>query len=99
MYDNDRSDVAAFRELAQLIRALGDEMDGWRRRAQAAETRLRELEPDGEPGGGSEAGEALTLVEENEQLRSRIDVARDRTRTLADRMRFLRQQLDSEGQR
>ncbi|HEY9449718.1 MAG TPA: hypothetical protein VIQ60_08180 [Gemmatimonadaceae bacterium] len=44
MSDSERPDIAAFRELEQLIRSLGDEMSAWRRRAHEAESRLKEAE-------------------------------------------------------
>ena len=40
-FDNERPDLAAFRELEALIRALGEEMAGWRRRALQAESQLK----------------------------------------------------------
>ena len=39
-----RPDLAAFRELDTLVRNLGDQLAGYRRRALAAELRVRELE-------------------------------------------------------
>ncbi|MDQ6886358.1 MAG: hypothetical protein M3068_03600 [Gemmatimonadota bacterium] len=94
MSDPERPDIHAFHELEQLIRALGDEMAGWRRRAQQAEAKLKEVAPAparGEGRGGREAG-GSPLERENAALRARLEAARRRTRTLLDRMRFLRQQ-------
>lgn len=39
-----RSDLAAFKELETLVRNLGDQLAGYRRRALSAESRVRELE-------------------------------------------------------
>ena len=39
-----RPDLAAFRELDTLVRNLSDQLAGYRRRALAAESRVRELE-------------------------------------------------------
>ena len=93
-----RPDLEALRELEQLIRALGDEMAGWRRRAHEAEARLKEVESSGvraaPSGNGSSALEA-----ENRELRRRLEAARERTRALLDRLRFLRQQHESEAER
>ncbi len=154
-----RPDVAALRELDALVRHLGDQLAGYRRRALAAEARVRDLEaalqasrregdalrlaadaatgqagqiraerdalaaelaevrvavaaaavaasaprhgaeaataPDvtsrGSPGAAGNGREAL--LRENEALRARLAEARDRTRQLMDRVRFLRQQL------
>ncbi|HET7586112.1 MAG TPA: hypothetical protein VFK13_14455 [Gemmatimonadaceae bacterium] len=46
MSDSERPDLAAFRELEQLVQAMADEMATLRRRAQAAEARLRQTELD-----------------------------------------------------
>jgi hypothetical protein len=103
--DHDRPDLEAFRELEQLIRALSEEMDGWRRRAQVAESRLRELEAEAGlgPGGNGPAASPddrqAALEHENRELRSRIDLARARTYQLLERMRFLRQQLEAGAER
>ena len=90
MSDSERPDLAAFRELEQLIHALGEEMASWRRRAHEAESRLRALTGDGAPvaskGGHSD------LERENDELRRRLTAAQQRTKQLLDRMRFLRQQ-------
>ena len=119
MSDSARPDLAAFRELEQLIRALGDEMAAWRRRAHEAESRLKATETRlarvaAQPAG-SAAGAAPTptpapaaaahaapsgasgqlvaaLQRENQELRLRLEAARQRTRQLLDRVRFLRQQ-------
>lgn len=101
MSDNDRPDLAALQEMEQLIRALGDEMAGWRRRAQAAENRLRELGVEGGQPRPAVEGDNRdgALESENQELRSRIEVARTRTTVLAERMRFLRQQLETGSQR
>ena len=120
MSDSARPDLAAFRELEQLIRALGDEMAAWRRRAHEAESRLKATEtrlariaaePAGAASGaapapiaaspaaagqGTPSGASGQLVaalqRENQELRLRLEAARQRTRQLLDRVRFLRQQ-------
>jgi predicted nucleic acid-binding Zn-ribbon protein len=88
--DNERPDLAAFRELAHLIGQLGEEMAGWRRRAQTAEARVKELEAGSTPAKGSR--HAASLERENAELRARLDAASDRVKHLLDRTRFLRQQ-------
>lgn len=96
MSDSARPEAIAFRELEQLVRHLGDELAGFRRRALLAESRLRELESeDAQP----EMKEQLVLSErvtqlehENAVLRGRLDSATARTRQMLDRVRFIRQQ-------
>lgn len=125
MSDSARPDLAAFRELEQLIRALGDEMAAWRRRAHEAESRLKAAEArlakqgaqpaqaagDSGTSATSAAAAAATraaptassnqlvaaLQRENQDLRLRLETARQRTRQLLDRVRFLRQQHQMGG--
>lgn len=103
MSDSERPDAAAFAELEQVIRALGDEMAGWRRRAHEAEAHLKALETQPSDGGsrGERApatgaadadGNVAALRAENRELRERLETARQRTRVLLQRLRFLRQQ-------
>ncbi len=120
MSDSARPDLAAFRELEQLIRALGDEMAAWRRRAHEAEARLKAnearlarqsadrlaSEPAAAarpataagataapaPSAATESQVVAALRRENQDLRLRLEAARQRTRQLLDRVRFLRQQ-------
>jgi hypothetical protein len=82
---------AAFGELEFLVYNLGEELATFRRRAHAAEARLKSL--GSTPGGDASAEERVAaLEEENERLRSRLARAGERTRTMLDRVRFLRQQ-------
>lgn len=90
MSDSERPDLAAFRELAHLIGQLGEEMAGWRRRAQTAEARVKELEAGSTATKGSR--HVASLERENAELRARLDAASDRVKHLLDRTRFLRQQ-------
>ena len=116
MSDNERPDLAAFQELEQLIRVLGDEMAAWRRRAHEAEARTRELEarlareagssaaavPRAAPefaAGGVGGGANAELIRENQELRMRLEAARQRTKLLLDRLRFLRQQHELGAER
>ncbi len=98
MSDSERPALEALHELELLIRALGDEMAGWRRRAHEAEARLKELEGGGQRAAFSGNG-AAALEAENRELRRRLDAARERTRALLDRLRFLRQQHETEAER
>jgi hypothetical protein len=103
MSDNVRPETVAFRELEALVRHLGDELAGFRRRALVAEARLRELE-------GSEAEPMMEqqrhlsdrctqLEHENAALKGRLDSATVRTRQLLDRVHFIRQQTQANGDR
>ena len=86
--------ASAYRELEVLVRHLTDELASFRRRALAAEARLREHEqaapavadlPDA-------AARVAALERENAELRRRVEQAGTRTRQLLERVRFLRQQ-------
>ena len=100
-----RPATIAFAELETLVRHLGEELAFFRRRALDAERRLRELtaHPPGPAGGtvpgstpAAPAGElrdrVAALETENATLRDRLAEAAERTRALADRVRFVRQQ-------
>lgn len=92
------ADVQAFTELELLVRNLGEELSGFRKRAHAAEARLQSIATRG--GGGDAAAEerVAQLEAENAKLRSRLAEASERTGKVLDRIRFLRQQHD-EGAR
>ena len=112
-----RPDEAAFHELQFLVRNLVEELAGFRRRALAAESRLRDVEALQPPSGnGAHAGEGAPaaapafppgalasrlaeLERENANLRARLESAADRTRRMLDRVRFLRQQHATAGER
>lgn len=106
-----RPDEAAFHELQFLVRNLVDELAGFRRRALAAESRLRELEaqapasgngaaaPDGVAPPPASAARVAELEGENAMLRARLESAADRTRRMLERVRFLRQQHAAAGER
>src|SRR4029079_19670096 len=96
MSDSERPEALAFRELEQLVRHLGDELAGFRRRALVAEARVRELAVEGSQPGGREQrelGDQLTKLEhDNAVLRGRLESATARTKAILDRVRFIRQQ-------
>ena len=96
MSDSERPEALAFRELEQLVRHLGDELAGFRRRALVAEARVRELEVAGSQPGVKEQrelGDQLTRLEhDNAVLRGRLEAATARTKAMLDRVRFIRQQ-------
>jgi hypothetical protein len=96
MSDSVRPEVLAFGELETLVRHLGDELAGFRRRALAAEARLREIDArDGRPAGQARrelAQRCVELEHENASLKGRLEAATARTRQMLDRVRFIRQQ-------
>jgi hypothetical protein len=88
---------AAFRELELLVRNLGEELAAFRKRAQAAEARLKAIATSG-GGGDARAEERVAMLEkENAILKSRLESSAERTRAMLDRVRFLRQQHAGEG--
>ena len=94
-YEYDRPDLKALTELEELLRHLTDELAGWRRRALRAEAELREARAHGGVVAGPELRQArqraAELEGENQMLRQRIDLARERLRVLAARLAFLEQ--------
>src|SRR5215217_4322754 len=96
MSDSERPEAVAFRELEQLVRHLGDELAGFRRRVLLAESRVRELESEEslpEVREQRELGEQVTQLEHaNAILRGRLESATARTRQMLERVRFIRQQ-------
>jgi len=91
--DSVRPETAAFGELEQLVKHLGDELASFRRRALQAEARLKSLETTGVKGVVSP--ERVQFLErENAGLNTRLESARARTQQMIDRVRFLRQQHD-----
>ena len=102
MRPDTRPERAAFAELERLVRNLGEELSFFRRRALEAERRLRELTPESAPAAGSpeqlraRVGE---LERENQDLRARLEEAAARTRQMAERVKFLRQQEEAAGER
>jgi hypothetical protein len=87
---------SAFVELDRLVRHLGEELAFFRRRALEAERRWRdaaELNTQADaPSREVLIGRVAELEHENADLRARLDDAAERTRQMADRLRFLRQQ-------
>ena len=93
MSDNVSPDQTqtALDELTRLVRHLGDELAGYRKRAMTAEARLKSLDELAAKSGSSPE-RAFELERENVELRARLDAARIRTKAVLERVRFLRQQ-------
>ena len=94
----------AFAELERLVRHLGEELAWFRRRALEAERRVKELSGANGSDAPRESAESLqarlsSVEAENGELRARLAEAAERTRAMADRMRFLRQQQEADGER
>ena len=93
MSNPELPESAAFRQLEQLVRHLGEELTSFRRRALSAESRVRVLETAMQHGGDSASLERLrTLEAENADMRARVVFATERTRQLLARVHFFRQQ-------
>lgn len=89
--DSERPELEAFDELQQLVRHLGDELASFRKRALQAEARVKTY--DSAPGAARVNPERVQRLEtENADLKRRLEAARERTRQVLDRVRFLRQQ-------
>ena len=90
-------DVAAFHELEQLVRSLGEELAGFRRRALAAENRLKLLEASTGPRDLFSHERLAAVEQENSDLRQRLTAATERTNQVVAQLRFLRQQHERAG--
>jgi len=89
----ERPDLAALSELEQLLKHLGDEVTGWRRRTLKAESELQEARSRGGVLAGPELLQSrqrvIELEVENQALRQRIESARERLQSLSSRLAFL----------
>ncbi len=94
MSDSARPEKAAFRELESLVRHLGEELAGFRRRALQAEARLKEI--DTAATSGKPTPERLAALErENKDLTRRLKAATERVNGMLERVRFLREQSEA----
>ena len=94
MSDRERPDAAAFQELQSVIRHLVDELAGFRKRALAAEAKVKGFES--ASGSSAKTGARLAqLEEENARLRAKVDKARTATKGMLEKVRFLRQQAQA----
>ena len=103
MSDSVRPEIASFRELETLVRHLGDELAGFRRRALLAEAKLRDAEGQANTPEMLEQRELSDRVNqlehENAALKARLDAATARTKQMLDRVRFIRQQAQGGSER
>jgi hypothetical protein len=94
MSEQERPDVAAYRDLETVIRRLVDELAGFRKRALSAEAKLKGYETAGGPGAKSGARLAK-LEEENVRLRAQVERVQTSGKSMLERVRFLRQQAQA----
>lgn len=93
-----RPDIAAFEELRFLIQQVGEELSGFRKRAQQAEQRLKTIATGTGDGTSLAAEERVAQLEaENSRLRERLASAEEQAQKMLDQVRFLRQQHVLEG--
>jgi hypothetical protein len=94
MSDRERPDAAAFGELQMVVRNLVEELAGFRKRALAAEAKVKGFES--ATGSTAKAGARLAqLEEENARLQVQVDKARTSTKGMLEKVRFLRQQAQA----
>lgn len=95
MYTYERPDFRALDELEQLLRHVGEELAAWRRRSLKAEAELQDYKARGTGPAGPELLQArqrvIDLEMDNQQLRQRIEAARERVATIESRLTFLSQ--------
>lgn len=96
MSEPERPDTVAFHGLETVVRRLVDELSTFRKRALSAEAKLKGYEAAG--GSGAKAGARLAkLEEENARLRGQVEKAKSSTKSMLERVRFLRQQAQAAG--
>jgi hypothetical protein len=94
MSDRERADAAAFGDLQSVVRNLVDELAGFRKRALAAEAKLKGYES--ATGSTAKTGARLAhLEDENARLRAKVEKARTTTKGMLEKVRFLRQQAQA----
>lgn len=92
-----RPDVEAFRELESVVRSLAEQLASYRQRALTAEERLRRIDSAADHPDPPHVRERIfALEQENAALRGRLAAATARTRSVLDRVHFLRQQAQAE---
>ena len=97
MSDSAAPESASFHELEQLVRNLGEELAGFRKRALSAEGRLKSLEAANGPGDLFSHERLAAAEQENADLKRRLSEAMERTNQVVAQLRFLRQQHERAG--
>lgn len=94
MSDSARPEKAAFKELESLVRHLGEELTGFRKRALQAEARLKEI--DTAATSSKPTPERLAALErENKELSRRLKASTERINGMLERVQFLREQSEA----
>ncbi len=94
MSEPERPDAASFRELQVVVRNLVDELATFRKRALAAEARVKGFES--ASGSSAKTGARLAELEsENSRLRAQLDRVRSSSKGMLEKVRFLRQQAQA----
>src|SRR4051812_34235409 len=94
MSAHERPDTAALHELETVVRRLVDELAGFRKRALSSEAKLKGYES--AAGSGAKTGARLAKLEdENAKLRHQVEKAKTSTKSMLERVRFLRQQAQA----
>ncbi len=92
----ERPEFQALTELEKIIGHVSEELASWRRRAHKAEAERARWS---EHGSVDEYQRITELEAENQELRGRIALARDRVNELLMRLRFLEEQAAMEATR
>jgi predicted nucleic acid-binding Zn-ribbon protein len=95
--DSAPPEFASFHELEQLVRNLGEELAGFRKRALSAESRLKALEAAAGPADLFSHERLAAAEQENAELKRRLASAMERTNQVVAQLRFLRQQHERAG--
>ena len=94
MSSAERPEFHALRDLEEVVARVSEELETLRRRAHRAEAERAEL------GGGGDLESARSrieqLVDENDDLRKRVDHTRQHVKGLLARLRFLEEQMTAE---
>lgn len=95
MSEPERPDATAFRELGTLVRRLVEELAGFRKRALSAEAKLKGYEVASGTGPKAAGARLAKLEDENARLRAQVEKARSSSKSMLERVRFLRQQAQA----
>ncbi len=91
MSNDEGPEFQALARLEETIQALTEELTHWRRRAHQAEADRPNLSGDGSLVDGR--ARVRELEGENQELRHRIEHAKNRVTELMTRLRFLEEQM------
>jgi chromosome segregation ATPase len=89
--NDERSEFRALARLEDTIQALTEELSHWRRRAHQAEADRPNLSSDGSLVDGR--ARIMEVEGENQELRHRVEHAKNRATELRARLRFLEEQI------